>query len=322
MTKKPVKKPSKKAALKPVAAPVQTGSVVERAMLVTLRQSIWRANRTDDEVTAEVAKKHGNRADMGTYKKFLVDPSALQGGYDILRKAKAIHCRYTLPWMDGGQRILSGAAYFDYTREMNKLLQEYNEWVDNTFIPKYPDHKKAAKEALNGLYKEEDYPTSVTIRSKFGMEIIPDLISNPSDFRVKLGNDTVDHLKKELSVSVEKRLQDAIKDVWSRLQEVVSHMVQRLNKYEVEEVSQNGKCKAKVKVKHTFRDTLVTNITELLEVVPLLNITNDPNLAEFCTTIREQLTGVAPEVLRDDEKQRKQVAQKAEDILKKIGAFL
>lgn len=308
-----------KAAVKPVTA-VTIGEVTERAMLVTLRQSIWRANRVDDQVTSEVAKTHGNRRDMGAYKKFLVDPNRLAGGHEILRRARATHFRYTLPWLDGGQRVLPGASYFKYVQEMGVFQAQYKDWVENTFIANYDSYKDEAKQALSGLHKNEEYPTVAELRSKFDFVIIPDPMPDASDFRCKLGAGTEASVRNDISASVEQRLQGAVKDVWHRLKDVVEHMAKRLKAYEVEEVEVGGK--KKQKVKNTFRDTLVSNITDLLEVVPVLNITNDPNLTEFCTTIREELTAATPDVLRDDEKKRKKVAKQADQILKKIGAFL
>jgi len=50
-------------------------------------------------------------------------------------------------------------------------------------------------------------------------------------------------------------------DLWSRLRDGVSHMVDRLNEPE-----------------SRFHATLVTNIFDLVELLPRLNVTGDPEL--------------------------------------------
>ena len=53
-----------------------------------------------------------------------------------------------------------------------------------------------------------------------------------------------------------------------RLYEAVQHLADRLTAYKV---TGEG-------VEHPFRDTVVTNLVKLVDVLPKLNITNDPEL--------------------------------------------
>jgi hypothetical protein len=120
-------------------------------------------------------------------------------------------------------------------------------------------------------------------------------------------------IKDSIEAESKATIEAAMKDVYARLHEVISHAAERLRAYKVTSDD---------KVEGRFRDSLITNIIELLDVVPALNLTDDPKLRQFATTIRKEITAYAPEVLRDDERIRTQVASKAEEILKKMEAYL
>ena len=46
-----------------------------------------------------------------------------------------------------------------------------------------------------------------------------------------------------------------------------------------------------------FRDTMISNIRDLVEVVPRLNIFGDDRLASLCEQVRESIAGVEPDSL-------------------------
>ena len=47
-----------------------------------------------------------------------------------------------------------------------------------------------------------------------------------------------------------------------------------------------------------FRDSLIGNIDELVGLLPILNVANDPQLDDLATNLRLSVFGVTPEVLR------------------------
>jgi len=94
-------------------------------------------------------------------------------------------------------------------------------------------------------------------------------------------------------------------DLWLRLYKVVEHMVERLSKTE-----------------HKFKNSLVTNITELCELLPKLNITDDINLNTALNEIKTKLTEFSPTTLREDVAIRSKTAKEAEIILNKMKHYL
>lgn len=57
-------------------------------------------------------------------------------------------------------------------------------------------------------------------------------------------------------------------------------------------------------------------------LLPHLNVANAPTLTEFADDIRAKIAAQPAQVLRDDEKVRKQVAADADAILDKMSSFL
>ena len=70
-----------------------------------------------------------------------------------------------------------------------------------------------------------------------------------------------------------------------------------------------------------FRDSLVENIQKLLDVLPSLNLTNDPKIALFADEMRE-LCAHDAQSLRDNMFTREDVAAKAEAMLDQMRQFV
>ena len=76
------------------------------------------------------------------------------------------------------------------------------------------------------------------------------------------------------------------------------------------------------KVEHPFRDSLVVNVRSVVQLAPLLNLTDDPRIAALCSEIERSLTGWSPDELRASASLRNRVADEADAILQRMqGAF-
>jgi hypothetical protein len=287
-------------------------NITEKAMLVNLTISQWTAQRHDKKVSREVSDIHGNREDMGRYQKSLVAKSALEEIKKLASAARLEHYNRTLPWRDGGDRILSSAGYFQYTQEMREYQDKWTAAVDK-FVTGYPQYVQDARTSLNGLFDADDYPSDAAIREKFGLSF--DLVPMPeaADFRVDLGTEETARIKSQIESDSRAMLDRAMRSVWERLADVVGRMADRLKAYAI---LPSGK------VDNAFRDSLVSNIVELLDLLPTLNITDDARINQFAADIRANLVQYSPEQLRESETLRADVANRADEILAKMSGFL
>jgi hypothetical protein len=293
----------------PIEAPA--GSLADRAVIVNLSISQWSAKTTDKKVNREVATAHGSEESMGNYRKSLVAKEAIQKYTKLAGEIRAEHYKLSLPWRDTGDRILSSAGYFEYAETMRKRQAEI-EAIWDEFCASYPDYVDQARVKLNGLFNPADYPEAKAIRTKyaFKLEVLP--VSQADDFRVNLGAEETERLKQRLAADSSAQIARAMSDVWARMRDVISAMSDRLKLYKQ---TAEG-------VQNPFRDSLVTNITDLLQIIPILNLTEDPNVSQFAAAMNDELTRYSPEQLRNSQMRRDDIAKRADEILAKMSAFI
>jgi hypothetical protein len=225
---------------------------------------------------------------------------------------RAEHYKRTLPWRDGGDRVLSTVGYFDYSQTMRQKTSDI-ERAQEEFFANYQMFVDDARVRLNGLFNAADYPSVAKIREKFSVTITTFPMPTANDFRVNLGDVETAKIRAEIEAQADSMLARAMSDVWARLRKVVGKMAESLKAYGM---TTSGK------VENAFRDTLVTNITDLLTILPSLNITNDADITAFASEIEASLTKYSPDQLRESEIVRADVATRADEIFSKMAAFV
>jgi hypothetical protein len=101
------------------------------------------------------------------------------------------------------------------------------------------------------------------------------------------------------------------RELWYRLYEAVHHMAERLSSYQV----------TKEGVEHPFRDSVVVNLVKLVEVLPKLNVTADPELDRLTQEVRAALL-VDPQELRQSATKRSDTAKAAAEIAARMSGYM
>ena len=274
-----------------------------RAMLVSLNISVWTARRYDKRVSEDVAKQHGTRREMGRYhKRLIADADSYARIKKLSQEVRDFHYTYTLPWANEGARILPAQAYMTYAPKLREYHQAFTQAVTD-FSVEYPTLKSEAKVLLQDLYDEADYPDDVTDRFDFKLSIFP--LPDTGDFRIALTDGEVDYLKSQLEDNLTTTFTQANKEVWQRLYAAVHCAVERLSDPDA-----------------VFRDSLVSNLVDVCKVLPLLNVTSDVDLEAMRVKVEQDLTACSPQMLRDNERLRAGIAEKAASIQKAMSAYM
>jgi hypothetical protein len=71
--------------------------------------------------------------------------------------------------------------------------------------------------------------------------------------------------------------------------------------------------------KQIFRDTLVTNVKEMIDLLDKFNITGDTNMKQAKVKIENALLGVTPDALREDDEFRLDTKSKVDELLKEFS---
>ena len=71
-----------------------------------------------------------------------------------------------------------------------------------------------------------------------------------------------------------------------------------------------------------FNDTIITNLQDLIAILPGLNITQDPHLAAIADRAAAELSSIDPQTLRDSDSARARTASSAASICATMAAHL
>jgi hypothetical protein len=275
----------------------------ERAVLITLGISQWTARKYDKRVTQEVADTHGVQSDAGRYNKVLIESAEIKKVAKAVNAARTFFYAHTLPWSDE-YRIRPTQGYLDFMNDLGECKAEFETRV-REFCGMYSDLQTKARITLKGMYNPGDYPTPEQLSKKFDFSVSVMPLVGARDFRIDLSKEQVEQMGAQLERQNAKAVKMAMRTAWTRLYEAVSHMADKLN----------GE-------KTVFRNSLVDNLEELTKVLPVLNITNDPELAKVCDEISHTLCSYDPDTLRKDETARVVTCRKAHSLAATIEGVL
>lgn len=271
--------------------------IQDKAMMARLTISQWTGRKTDKKITDEVEKAHGAK-DAGNFRKLLVDKSLLDPIAKIAGAAREYHYHVTLAWSDNGDRVLPSALFLNYTQAMRKFKSDFETAVQG-MLNKYPTEVQAARQRLGTMYDPGDYPDSSTLREKFGLGTEFNPIPSANDFRVEVDADARESIQADIEGKVVERQAQAVKATIARVKDVVEKMYEKLSDD-----------------KAVFRDSLVTNVSDLREILIGLNITNNGLINELAVDLKS--LDEPPEGLRKSMVLRAKVAQQAFVILQKL----
>ena len=282
----------------------------EKAMLVSLNIGVWTARKHDRRISEEVASTHGAAQDAGRYNKVLIDRRHFQRIDKIVRDARAHHYANTLPWLDDGYRILPAANYFEYCGQQRASRDQFNAAVAE-FVAAYPAMIEEARGLLNGLYDPNDYPDQNRISRKFGADILVMPLPAGADFRVDLSEAETERVRADIEQRTQDATQAAVRDLWQRIYSTVQPVAEKLAAFSRD----SGR------TENPFRNSVITNLRELVDLLPRLNFTGDPQLAAMHQRLNDELCQAPPETLRNNDDIRRETAEAAAKILDDMAGY-
>lgn len=276
----------------------------EKALIVNLSIGNWSGRIHDEDAAQTVSKAYNNDPSYATVSKYLIAREEIQKIWQLVYEARRYHYNVTLPWGDDGERLLPAELYLDFTKRISTYRQQFIFRVQQ-FLAIYPDLINAAQKSLGGLFKQDDYPAPATLRHKFSFEIHFTPISDSNDVRVKLQEEDVEKLKKQIEERQSELQAEAMRSVWKRLYGVVSHLAEKVSD-----------------PKAVIRNSVVEKVHDLLAILPKLNISNDPALNELVKEVQGKLCVKNAEEIRKSEGIRGEVARDASAILEKMRGYV
>jgi hypothetical protein len=274
------------------------------AMVVRLSVGQWTARKFDKQATQHVAAEYSVKADVGRYNKALLAKEAIQSITRVVSNVRMFHYTNTLPWDDGGGRLLPAKNFMTYTSQIRGFKEEFAKAVRD-FVDNYDTYRDQAETALGGLFNAGDYPSMAEVAYKFRFEVDFEPVSTAADFRVTLQTDEVEAIKKDIEAKNKDRLKEATYDLFERLNDAVSKLADKLAEEDA-----------------IFRDSLVENVVELTELLPKLNVTNDSKLNDLLKVTMQKICSLNPDTLRKEPEVRAKAVDDAKKILDRMAGYL
>lgn len=285
------------------------------AMLVSFNASVWTARKIDKAKGQELTEANQAKDKSAIVaKKLLVENATLILINQTVTRAREDHKRLTLPWLDNGTRILPAAMHDQYMETMAKHESVFWPLVE-TLVRNYPEYvEQAALKhlALGELFNRQDYPSITAIKNKFDWHVKRFTIPSGDDFRVNLSANVVKRIQAEMTASLNEATTNAIHSVFERAHECVARVVESLNGYDPNKpAGERG----------GFHKTMISQIEDLIGIMPALNLTNDPRINQLASDMAA-LTQFSAKELRESDNIRQGVATKAAAIASAVADFM
>lgn len=286
----------------------------QSSMLVDLNISVWTGRKLDKRVSDEIDQAKNTRTRAGNYNKHLLAGSEkLDAVQKIAGAIRTWHYEQTLPWSDGGSRLLPMKNFFDYKASLNSFRSQFEQAVEDLLVA-YPELVSAAAFQLGSLFDRGDYPGAGELLSKFKFKYSFSPVPEVGDFRIETGEEVKRELQEQYKTMFNEKLNDAMQDIWDRLHETLRHMSTKLSDSPNPRTLKDGtEVRAQI-----FRDSLINNAVELCGLLSKLNVTDDPKLEQARQDVERVLCGLTPQDVRESDNVRADVKSEVDRILSKF----
>ena len=284
-------------------------SISSSAMLVDLTVTQARMRKNDPDAAARLAAMSGAEPDAFTAIKSLFGKKCeeLEAVKKQVTRIRNAHKNLTLPWKDGGGRLLTTMASFGYHKSITEEIAK-GEALVKVLVASYEQRKEEAKMALGPDYNENDYPSLEKFASKFSFSLDVEPLPTSGDFRIDIQKTGIADIAEQYQSKFEDRYATAMQDVWNRAHKVCKNMSDKLDY-----LAENDK--------KIFRDTLVSNVTDIVDMMRGFNITNDPTMVAAANHLEETMRVVTPEALRENPSLRAETKRSVDEVIKTLPSL-
>ena len=231
----------------------------------------------------------------------------------------------TLPPDQGknGYSLVPSKSLPVFTTETKRLKREcedaYSEFMRDYGFES-PDQREkwlgVQASRLGGKFDASEYRSPEDMAKRFRINIPIEPFGDISESAgMWVDNETLSLLKRQEAEAHEAIADYASMAVWERVTDPLLAMVERLS-----EASEGDTIKADGT--KGFKDSLVTNLRDIVEKLPVLNFQGDKRLEEVRTECQRLLKDIeSPKALRTSPKKREDAKRSASDILKTVEGY-
>lgn len=273
------------------------------AVLVNLAIPTAAMTRTHREVTRDVLTEKHAKANAGRFVKNLLPSRRAAAVQAVLNELRTWHYVRTTVWDDCGARLLAARAYLEYLEQFGQRKRAIADAVRSHLVDPWDDMIAEARSEQGDLFDMGMMPGPNEIQARIVPRLIVLPVPQSGHLMVDLPAELLAEAREQLDQDVNNRLDASLKDVWGRVHDVLERVVDRLGSPDA-----------------IFRDSLIENARELVDLLPSLNVTGDKRLVDVTALLREKIACQEPGKLRQSPALRATVAQEAQAILAGVRA--
>jgi len=282
-------------------------SIHETVMLGSLSISFPEMRRKAAKEAREIeVNNHAKAGTITAAKHLLAGVAKHKIAKDNVTQIRAWWSNVTVPWFDGkgAPRAVNSLAVTDLKVELGDRVRVLRGlWED--FLAEYPIYRAQRQFEMGALFDPSEFPTPQELERKFRVHIDWCALPKAADIRVMEGFDEKD--VKEAIEREQQRIKHAQEVVAQRLFKVVKSMHDTMNT----KIGEPGS---------KFNNTKLENILQVAELIPRINLTNDPKLAALAKEAKKLATK-SPDELREDEVKRASAAKEAKTLADKLAGM-
>lgn len=280
-------------------------SISSSAMLVEINRRRWNGYARNKDATEQVQAQYGAGKKSARVNQTLLINEPLFDQVNTLYGCLSTvlyHC--TMPWLDRGPRLLTTPMFFEFNKQVTGIVSEIENVALPAFFAEYPRMvaRAGSPDRLGALYNPEHYPDVDDLKDHYSITLKYAPVPDAGDFRVDVGQEALAMLRSSYESYYQDQLKSAYKDVWERTHEALTNMSKKLEGEK----------------KQVFRDTLVSNVEDMVDLLDKFNITGDETMRRAKARIEQALRGVTPESLREDDSYRLETKRKVDELLKEF----
>ena len=278
-----------------------------KALTVRLFRKKLPRNKLDKVLSAELSKlKDVQDTASLRVNKSLFTKAATESYMKVLSEAGKFYYLTTSPWDDKGFRLLSIEVYPDFTKKFKNYTRDFRAAVEG-FMDSIEEDINLMKESLGSAFDRNDYNflyrsngelDREELRKAFVLELEYGTVADPNDIRANLTEDDRQIIADHITKKNTEKFAASQKHLIITLHEHIVKIHERL-------------CEST----NVFRDTLIGNLEDLCDLIPKMNIANDPALNKLAADAKTMLCKWDPQTIRTDDKVRAEVAAEADKIL-------
>ena len=273
--------------------------IQSKVLIVKPKISMLGNTGTDEEITEDVHDREHMDTHAGRYVKNLYPAAYLRPIQKIAREARRFHKTQTVCSSFGD--ILPTILFTAYQTRVNAFIDLFND-AAQVFHDQYDDIMAEARRIHNGQFKAEFYPEKEHVREQFRFTLFTAPMPRSSDV-------VLDYLAEEKLIELRSQLEgEATRAGVMAGQQVMGRVLSRVAKI----------CETLTDPEAVFRDSLIDNLREVLDIAPALNIAGNPDVTRLITECREKLLK-APDTLREASAVRELTAAHAKNIALRFG---